>query len=57
MVTKEEALTVYNARNGTEYETVAALGLALVRHALRTSWIEHKKREAYILAETETERL
>ena len=55
MVTKDEALAVYNERNGTEYASVQALGAALVRHALRVAWTEHKKQLAAAQGETDTE--
>ena len=55
MVTIGGALDVYNERNGTEYASVQALGAALVKHALRTEWIEHKKKLAAVQGETDTE--
>jgi len=54
MVTKEEALAVYNLQHGTEYATVSDLGKAVVKHLLKTAWIEEKKREVYNQAEKET---
>lgn len=55
MVTKDEALAVYNERYGTEYASVQDLGVVLVRHALRVAWIENKKALAAAQGETETE--
>lgn len=53
MVTKEEALEKYNEYNNSNYATVLELGQALVKHALRVAWIESKKREAALLADSE----
>lgn len=55
MVTKDEALAVYNQRHGTEYASVQELGAALVKHALRVEWIENKKRLAAVQGESDTE--
>lgn len=55
MVTKDEALAVYNQRHGTEYASVQELGAALVKHALRVEWIENKKQLAAAQGETDTE--
>lgn len=55
MVTKEEALAVYNGRHGTEYASVQDLGVDLVRHALRVEWIENQKQLAAAQGETDTE--
>ena len=52
MVTKDEALAVYNQRYGTEYASIQDLGADLVRHALT---IENKKALAAAQGETETE--
>jgi hypothetical protein len=55
MVTKDEALAVYNERYGTEYASIQDLGVDLVRHALTIAWIENKKSLAAAQGETETE--
>ncbi len=55
MVTKDEALAVYNERYGTEYASVQDLGAALVKHTLRVAWIENKKSLAAAQGETDTE--
>lgn len=53
MVTKLEALQKYNEMNNTQYVSVLELGQVLLKHALRTAWIESKKREAAIIADSE----
>lgn len=55
MVTKDEALAVYNERYGTEYASVQDLGVDLVKHTLTIAWIENKKSLAAAQGEAETE--
>ena len=52
-----EVLKIYNEFNRTEFETPEELGAALVNHALKYVFIEQKKREAYLIAEKEMEKL
>lgn len=47
MVTKDQALTEYNNQNRTSYATVAALGAALAREALKAAWIAKKRNDAH----------
>jgi len=53
MTTKQEVLGVYNMQHGTNYVTVAALGVALATTALREAWLAHKRNEAHQLATAE----
>lgn len=53
MVTKEQALEIYNEYNNTNYLSVVELGHALVKHVLSAAWVESKKRDAALLADNE----
>lgn len=54
MVTNIEALAAYNLQHGTTYATVAALGTALVREALREAWRAKLMNAAHEAAVLET---
>jgi hypothetical protein len=46
MATIAQALAAYNAQNGTNYATAAALGTALTTRALRDAWVAKKRNDA-----------
>ena len=54
MVTKAEALAVYNEQNVTNY-TLQELGVVLVSRALRDAWLH--KRRAEVLAPLDAEQV
>lgn len=53
MVTILEALAEYNKQRGTAYTTLAALGAALAKDALREAWRAKRMNDAHNLAVTE----